>query len=1187
LNEGGSGWHSADLRVSAHAVGVATPAAAARDTGLREGLFVLEPSEKGNLMSTCRRLLLLCAALVLGAATAGAVDFVAFESGPVRPIALSANGTKLFVVNTPDNRLEIFDVGAAGIAKSASVPVGLEPVSVAIRNASEVWVVNHLSDSVSIVDVASSPPRVTRTLLVGDEPRDILFAGTGGNRAFITTARRGQHRTDASIAGVPGAGDPLLTTSGVGRADVWVFDATNLGATLGGTPIRILSLFGDTPRALAKSTNGDTVYVAVFASGNQTTTVSEGMVCNGFALNAPCTNSQNLDTPGGNPGPSTDHNGTNAPEVGLIVKFNPATGKWEDERARDWSEAVRFNLPDRDVFAVDANTLTQTNQWSSVGTTLFNMAVNPVSGKIYVTNTESRNEVRFEGPGVFAAAFKPSGEPATVQGHLAEARITVLDGANVLPRHLNKHIDYSQLPAPSGTKAKSLATPLDVVVSPDGSKLYVAAFGSGKVGVFDTATLENDSFDPAITSANYLPVTGGGPGGLALDTARDRLYVLTRFDNGVSAIDLTTGSEIVHRTLHNPEPAAVTEGRFMLYDANATSSNGEASCSSCHTFGDMDQLAWDLGNPDDDEASNPITINLGVAAGTFSPPINGTGVTAQFSALKGPMTTQTLRGLSNSGAMHWRGDRSNGCLGQSATDEDLSFRNFIVAFPGLVGLDVSFTCPNPPPSLAADMQKFSDFMLEVQLPPNPVRSLENSLTPAQANGRNFYLGNSFTSGGSNPSQTGVGGSTIAGRRADGANLDGFGFTCNGCHTLDPAQGFFGTGKLASFENEAQIMKIAHLRNMYQKVGMFGMPDVPFNNALNTPHEGDEVRGFGFLHDGSTDTTFRFFQATVFNQANLFSLGVTGFTTGNAGNGVRRDMEQFMLAFDTDLAPIVGQQVTRTSSNGAAVDPRIDLIDQRASTAFTSKVLGGAVTEADVVVKAAVGGRVKGWVKDAATGANYEPDDGGASVTLASLKALVGTPGQEVTFTAVPPGSGRRAGINRDRDSWNDGVDNCPDTSQLSQADADTDLVGDACDNCAAKSNASQADTDADGTGNLCDNQCPGLATTTLASVFPASGPIGQVVEVTGTGFGTNVQASFGGVPAAVTFSLGRYLVTVPAGLANGPHVVTLSNPEGCQSQEVVNFTVTAPTSCGLIGIEPFAMLALLAGVRRLRAAPTR
>src|SRR5204862_615057 len=114
------------------------------------------------------------------------------------------------------------------------------------------------------------------TLLVGDEPRDIVFAGPGGNRAFITTAHRGQQRVSAALAGVPGAGDPALTTPGVGRADVWIFDATDLGSVLGGLPLAIVTLFGDTPRALAASSDGATVYAAVFTSGNQTTPISEG-----------------------------------------------------------------------------------------------------------------------------------------------------------------------------------------------------------------------------------------------------------------------------------------------------------------------------------------------------------------------------------------------------------------------------------------------------------------------------------------------------------------------------------------------------------------------------------------------------------------------------------------------------------------------------------------------------------------------------------------------------------------------------------------------------------------------------------------------------------------------------------------------------------------------------------------------
>src|SRR5438874_5138600 len=187
----------------------------------------------------------LAATLVLVAVPAArAASFVEFESGQVRPLALSPDRSRLFAVNTPDDRLEIFAVdGIGNLTHTGSVAVGLEPVAVAARTNGEVWVVNHLSDSVSVIDVSSNPPRVVRTLLVGDEPRDIVFAGTGGNRAFVTTAHRGQNTALQPTIHTE------LTTPGIGRADVWVFDATNLGGTLGGTPVTIVTLFGVTPRA--------------------------------------------------------------------------------------------------------------------------------------------------------------------------------------------------------------------------------------------------------------------------------------------------------------------------------------------------------------------------------------------------------------------------------------------------------------------------------------------------------------------------------------------------------------------------------------------------------------------------------------------------------------------------------------------------------------------------------------------------------------------------------------------------------------------------------------------------------------------------------------------------------------------------------------------------------------------------
>ena len=99
---------------------------------------------------------------------AAASSFTLFESGQVRPLALSPDKHHLFAVNTPDNRLEIFRIKQAQLIHTASIPVGLEPVAVAARTAHEVWVVNHLSDSVIVVELDddATTGHVARTLLV-------------------------------------------------------------------------------------------------------------------------------------------------------------------------------------------------------------------------------------------------------------------------------------------------------------------------------------------------------------------------------------------------------------------------------------------------------------------------------------------------------------------------------------------------------------------------------------------------------------------------------------------------------------------------------------------------------------------------------------------------------------------------------------------------------------------------------------------------------------------------------------------------------------------------------------------------------------------------------------------------------------------------------------------------------------
>jgi hypothetical protein len=278
------------------------------------------------------------------------------------------------------------------------------------------------------------------------------------------------------------------------------------------------------------------------------------------------------------------------------------------------------------------------------------------------------------------------------------------------------------------------------------------------------------------------------------------------------------------------------------------------------------------------------------------------------------------------------------------------------------------------------MQRFTDFQLQVQLPPNPVRNLDNSLNSAQAAGAAFYFGS---------------------RRSDGTTTSAdSGFNCNGCHVVNSAQGFFGTDGRASFEGITQIFKIPHLRNIYTKIGMFGFPDSRFFDLNESGNLGDQVRGFGLTNDGVVDTVDRFLSAIVFRN-NLLGPGV-----GIPDAQTRKNLEQYVLAFDTDLAPIVGQQITLNNTNSAVVNPRIDLLIARARAPFNSKVLGGAVTECDLVAKVAFGGRVHGYLYEVASG-TWDPDDGSPNIADATLRAMAATSGQEVTYTAVPPGSGRR------------------------------------------------------------------------------------------------------------------------------------------------------------------------------------
>jgi len=941
----------------------------------------------------------------VGKVPQSANPYTLFETLQVRPLALSADGNLLFATNTPDNRLEVFQIEHGGLQPLAPVVVGLEPVAVATRANGDVWVVNHLSDSVSIVH--ADP--FGNTLFVGDEPRDIVFAGPNQSRAFITTAHRGQNSPD----------DPDLFNPASGRADVWVFDADNPGAA-GGTRLTKITLFADTPRALAASADGKTVYAAAFFSGDQTTVVSEDAVNQVYS--------------GVMPGPAAlDLGGQIIPQptTGLVVKWKlgpDGNDHWIDAYGTIFDPFVRVSLPDEDVFAIDAtaNPPASTGAFAHVGTTLFNMAVNPKSGKVYVSNTDAHNDVRFEGhtPGF-----------TSVVGNTVDSRITVIDPAasTITATNLNSHLNHA---AGTGNPALSFAFPEDLAVSADGKSLYVVAQGSSKLGVYDTAALEAGSAPP--TASSQVLLSGGGPTGVTLDERDGLAFVLTRFDDGISVVDVGSRREVGHVRMFNPEPASVTAGRQFLYNATLTSALGDQACASCHIGGDFDGLAWDLGNP----GNIPLPITTLAASesvihtipeadiASLIGPTEAGYIFGYYQPCKGPMTTQSLRGLDNHGPMHWRGDR-NGAVQQTGVpfldatgnpvvsaqpssgifDEVNAFMSFNVAFPGLVG--------NAAELSDADMTAFTTFMLQSTYPPNPIRALDNSMTASQAGGAAFFA-NATPTGQELP-------------------VDRF-HNCNGCHVLDrngnagssKHPGFFGTDGRLSFENEPQTFKVPHLRNAYQKVGMFASALDSVHAVetvipqLNPPLPG--VRGFGFQHDGADGKLEDFFTAFVFIQTTVTvsfdgipnippnPYGIPLFANPadptNPANGIstqglelRHELADFAFAFDSNLFPIVGQQITLTPGDSSAVAARIALLEAQATLGQTDLVAHGTYF-GEIHGFTFSGGK---WTADV----SWLPP-----LTDAELRALaVFGP---LTFLAVPPGEGWRVGVDRDGDGYVDG-----------------------------------------------------------------------------------------------------------------------------------------------------------------------
>lgn len=510
--------------------------------------------------------------------------------------------------------------------------------------------------------------------------------------------------------------------------EIWVYDVAT------GDLLDQIAVEGLSPSALAVSPDGNRVFAAFLLSGNGTTVLPRDLATA--------------------PGSPTNGNLPPAPQTTQIVPASDAR--------------ITYTVVDHDIAEIDTVTHSVVRYVGSVGTNLMGLAVRPDGSSLWASHTEAQNLI--------------ATEPA-LNGRFALSRLGVIDTTSgVVGTHdLNPGVDLDLLPNPAA-QATALSQPTAMVFEPGGAHLWVAAFASDRIARVAAA-------DGSVVERVDVRIGGSGdademrgPRGLAWQAATGRLFVLNKISQTLSVIDtLAPVPAVVAETPlseYEPLPPAVKAGRGYLFDARL-SGNGLVSCGICHLDADRDGLAWDLGDPAGD-LQTVLGANLSIH--------DTTPRTRVMHPMKGPMTTQTLRGMQTGAPFHWRGDRA-------------TIADFNPTFPNLLGGE---------PIEAGDMENLTAYLMTLRHHPNPHRNLDRTL-PA-----------SFGSG--NPTR---------GRDLFNDHLKSH---CITCHALPT-----GSDNNIDLPQEAglsQPVKTPPLRTVYQRL------------FLNPQPGAVSLSGFGLLHDGT-------------------------------------------------------------------------------------------------------------------------------------------------------------------------------------------------------------------------------------------------------------------------------------------------------------------------------------------------
>ena len=342
-----------------------------------------------------------------------------FSSPHASPIAV--HGGSVFVVNTPADTVDVIDSKTRKIKER--IHVGVDPVSIAVRpDGKEVWVSNHVSDSVSVIDTVTDSPTYLQVIATiqhfdpiskattFDEPIGIAFADN--NKAYVALSSENQiavinvaNREVTKRLRIP-AQDPRSIAVHDGRLFVIPFESNNKTQLSGGKKDEI---------------DNDLVTFDAWAHSIH--------VNNVLSL-----------------GHVTD-----------IVKHP--------------------EVPDRDLFVFDTKTDKLVETVDTLGTLLYGLTVDS-KGSVFIAQADARNDANGR------AGTKKHGikemENRAFLNQITKVRFK--NGSAQKPEFLN----LEPLPPKHPEKGQALATPYAIKVSGDDSTLVASAAGSDKLFTVDT-----------------------------------------------------------------------------------------------------------------------------------------------------------------------------------------------------------------------------------------------------------------------------------------------------------------------------------------------------------------------------------------------------------------------------------------------------------------------------------------------------------------------------------------------------------------------------------------------------------------------------------------------------------------------------------------------------------------------------